>query len=422
MLERETPRVIFYSEKQKKLIEHFRQDGSNREYICILGEPDRQDRYTYEDIMAYEAKGTAIYEPPCFDDINMLIHTGGTTGGPKAAMMNYWAIFFNVISQILTASLNRDDCANVLLPFFHTAGWNVLMLLVLIVGGRVILTTNFCPEKVLEIIEKERPTICIGIEAMYKAIARHPNFEKTDFSSYRWMLNGAAPISRGTMEIYLKKGVRVVNAYGMTEAGPNNLCPGVNDMTTEEIYAKWSSVGRPMFFNNVRIVDERGVDVPEGESGELLFNGNLIFSGYWMDDEKTRSTVIDGWLNTGDIAYKDNDGYYYICGRKKNMFVSGGENIYPIEIEHLLMNHPAVESACVFGVADEKWGEIGKALIVLKPGYSATKEELQAYVGENSSSIKVPKFIQFLKELPKTPVGKVDMKVVAKKYGNCADE
>lgn len=372
--------------------------------------------------MAYEAKGTAVYEPPCFDDVNMLIHTGGTTGGPKAAMMSYWAIFFNAISQILTASLNRQDCANVLLPFFHTAGWNVLMLPVLIAGGSVILTAEFCPETVLQIIESERPTVCIGIEPMYKAIARHPNFAKTDFSCYRWMLNGAAPISRGTMEIYLSKGVRVVNAYGMTEAGPNNLCPGVNDMTTEEISSKWSSVGRPMFFNNIRLVNEDGVDVPDGENGELLFNGNLTFSGYWRDEEKTQSTVRDKWLYTGDIAYKDEDGYFFICGRKKSMYVSGGENIYPIEIEHVLVGHPAVECACVFGVPDEKWGEVGKALIVLKPGCSVTKEELQAYVGENSASIKIPKYLGFLKELPRNPVGKVDIKAVVKMYGNCADE
>lgn len=421
LLDKETPRAIFYSGKQKHIIEHLRQDGSNREYIAIMGEPDKRDKYTYDDIMAYESKGTAVYEPPTFDDVHMLIHTGGTTGGPKAAMMSYWALFFNAISQILTAGLNRYDSANVLLPFFHTAGWNVLMMPVLIAGGRVILTTEFRPETVLQIIETERPTVCIGIEMMYKAIARHPNFHKTDFTCYRWMLNGAAPISREILDTYWSKGVRMVNAYGMTEAGPNNLCPGVNDMTPEEISTKWISVGRPMYFNNIRIVDENGADVSDGERGELLFNGNLTFSGYWMDEEKTRSTVRDGWIYTGDIGYKDQDDFYYICGRKKSMYVSGGENIYPIEIEHLLGGHPAVESACVIGVPDEKWGETGKALIILKTGYSVTKEELKAYVGSNSASIKVPKYVQFIKELPKNAVGKVDVTAVRQMYGTCAD-
>ncbi|NLI92162.1 MAG: long-chain fatty acid--CoA ligase [Peptococcaceae bacterium] len=315
-------------------------------------------------------------------------------------------------SQILTAGLNREESANVLLPFFHTAGWNVLMMPMLIDGGRVIITTEFRPGTVLRIIETERPTVCIGIEMMYKAIARHSNFAKTDFSCYRWMLNGAAPISRETLDIYWSKGVRMVNPYDMTEAGPNNLCPGVNDMTPEEISSKWISVGRPMYFNNVPIVDENGADVPDGERGELLLNGNLTFSGYWMDEERTRSTVRDEWVYTGDIGYKDKDGFYYICGRKKSMYVSCGENIYLIQIEHLLGGHPAEETACVMGVQDEKWGETGKALIVLKPGYTVTKEELQAYVGEHSASIKIPKYVQFIRELPKNAVVKVDVTAV----------
>ncbi|MBK5245507.1 MAG: AMP-binding protein, partial [Eubacteriaceae bacterium] len=181
-------------------------------------------------------------------------------------------------------------------------------------------------------------------------------------------------------------------------------------------------VGRPMYFNNIRLVNENGVDVEDGERGELLFSGNLTFSGYWMDVEKTNDIVRDGWIHTGDIAYKDQDGYYYICGRKKNMFISGGENIYPIEIEHTIMGHSSIECVCVFGVPDERWGEVGKAIVVLKPEKSMTKEELQAYIGKEKSSIKTPKYIQFIDSIPRNGVGKVDLVQVSQIYGYPADE
>ncbi|WP_303868356.1 class I adenylate-forming enzyme family protein [Acetobacterium wieringae] len=421
LLEKETPRVVFYSNNCKQAVENLRQDGVKREYIPINGDRDDRDQYSYSDITTYESNGTAVFDTPRYDEIQMLIHTGGTTGDPKAAMMSYWALFFNAMGEILTAGINRYDCINVMLPFFHTAGWNVLMLPTLIAGGRVIITEKFEPGKILKIIETERPTACLGIETMYRAISSHPDFEKADFSCYRWMLNGAAPISRETLNAYWNKGVKMVNAYGMTEVGPNNLSPAVNDMTPEEIKEKWISVGRPMYFNNIRLVNEDGVDVQDGEKGELLFSGNLTFSGYWKDVEKTNEIVKDGWIHTGDIAYKDQDGYYYICGRKKNMFISGGENIYPIEIEHTIMGHPSIECVCVLGVPDERWGEVGKAVVVLKPEKSVTKEELQAHIRKEKSRIKTPKYIQFIESIPKTSVGKVDLARVRQIYGYPAD-
>lgn len=421
LIEKETPKVVFYSGYRKDVIEYYRQDGVYREYICILGEPDERDTYTYEDVMAYEPQGTAKYDAPELEDIQMLIHTGGTTGEPKAAMMSYRALMFNTISQVLSVGVSCEDSAYVFLPFFHTAGWNVLMMPLLMVGGRVILTAGFNPDTALKIIEEERPTTAIAIETMYQLMTLHLNFPNVDFSCFRWMLNGAAPISRETLEDYWAKGVRLVNAYGMTEIGPSNLVPPINTMSQHEIETKWNAAGKPLYFNEVRIVDDDGNDLPTGEHGELLFRGNLIFSGYWDDQDKTNDIVRDGWVHTGDIGYADEDGFYYICARKKNMYISGGENIYPAEIENVIVGHPDVADAAVIGVPDEKWGEVGKALVVRSHGSSLDKEQLQAHVKTGCSSIRVPKYVEFVEEIPKNSVGKLDLKVIREKWGFAGD-
>jgi fatty-acyl-CoA synthase len=313
------------------------------------------------------------------------------------------------------------DCQLQLLPFFHTAGWNSLMLPVFVAGGRTVYISEFEAGKVLRAVAAEQPTTCIGVETMYKRLADHADFPAADLSSFRWMVNGAAPISRQTLETYWRKRVKLINAYGMTEIGPENLVPPVDAMSLEEIRDKWESVGRAMLFNQVKIIDEEGREAREGERGEMLFRGPLTFSGYWRDEEQTGSVVKSGWIHTGDIAYCDADGFYYICGRKKNMFISGGENIYPVEIEHALTGHPAVDFACVIGVEDEQWGEVGKALIILKPGAAATKSELRGLVKEECTSIKIPKYIQFIDKIPRTSVGKLDLPEIRRLYG-CPDE
>ncbi|MDR3364017.1 MAG: AMP-binding protein [Clostridiales Family XIII bacterium] len=414
----EGPRVIFYSApaNRKDAIEGLRAH-EGIEFITIAGERDERDRYSYRDILDYVPDGTARYETPDFEDVQMLIHTGGTTGTPKAAMLSYRAVFFNAASQILTIGIGAGDTMLTMLPFFHTAGWNSPLTSVLMSGGRVVLIPFFDAETALRAIREERPTVNLAVETIYRYMAAHPDFAGTDFSCFRWMLSGAAPITRETMEIYWKRGVKLMNAYGMTEVGPSNLVPPVNEITQGQLESKWSSAGKPMFFNEVRIVDEKGRDVPAGEQGELLFKGLLTFSGYWGNEEQTQAIFRDGWIKTGDIAYADADGYYCICGRKKNMFISAGENIFPAEIERAFCMHPACDAVCVIGVPDEKWGEVGKALVVLKPGHTVGKEELKQFVRGKTAPIKTPKYIRFLRELPKNAMDKIDLRAIRSLYG-----
>lgn len=417
MVENEDPKVIFYSGNYREVVQSIRRARGIREYIS-LDQQFEDDRYSYSDIMAMEPGELPKFELHP-DDVQMLIHTGGTTGRPKAAMLTYRSLFYNAISEILTLQLNDADSAYVWLPFFHTAAWNVLTMPLLMIGGRIIITKAFSPAESLKIIRQERPSVGIAVETIYKAMAMHPDFMETDFSCYRWLISGAAPISLQTLEQYWSRGIKLANGYGMTEIGPSNLIPPLNTMEVDDIRKKWSSAGKPMYFNSVRVVDENGRDVAPGDKGELIWRGNLIFSGYWNAPEATKEIYTpDGWVHSGDIGYYDQDGFYYICGRIKNMYISGGENIFPLEIEEIIQKHPDVAECCIIGVPDPKWGEVGKALVVLRPGASLDVQTVQKLVTEELSSIKIPKYVSFVPEIPKNSVGKRDQAVIQSKYGS----
>lgn len=420
LIENESPKVIFYSSEFAFTVASLKERGFKQEFVC-LDSVCEEDTYSYSDIMDNE--DYKIVESPELDyeDIQMLIHTGGTTGTPKAAMMSFRSIFYNALADSMGFQLSENDTAILTLPLFHTAGWNVFTLPILMMGGRLIVMRGFNPEKVLRAIREERPTVGISVETMYKALAMHSDFEKTDLSCYRILVTGAAPTGRELLEIYWNRGVKMVNAYGMTEVGPNNMCHPIGLVSIEDVRAKWNSCGIPAPFNQVRFVDDEGNDVPQGERGELMFKSKLLFSGYWNNPEATAAIFQDGWVRTGDMGYVDEDGYCYISGRKKNMFISGGENIFPQEIEDVIMLVSGVMEACIIGVPDPKWGEVGRALIVKCPGACVTRDDVIKAVKAELSSIKVPKYVTFVDCIPKNAVGKRDLKEISRLYGNPED-
>ena len=422
MIRKETPRVLFYSARFDATIDELKASGLDLIYIVLDDATCENAQYYYEDIMKYEAQRKVLQTDLSYEDTLMLLHTGGTTGAPKAAMLSYRAIFYNTVCSTITGNLSHKDCHLVYLPFYHTGGWNAVTLGLLLAGGRIIISGGFHPTTALTIIREERPTVGFAVEVIYKAMADHPDWEKTDISTYRWLMNGGAPISLETMSRYWERGVKLFNGLGMTEIGPNNIMPAVNEKSIEELSPKWNSVGVPMFFNNIRIVDEEGRDVAVGEQGELIWRGNLCFSGYWEDEESTAETIRDGWVHSGDMGYVDEDGYYFLSGRKKLMYISGGENIFPIEIEQEIQSHPDVEAVCVIGVLDDKWGETGKALIVRKPGTDITKEDIRAYLSARIAKIKIPTYVQFIDVIPRNSVGKVDLNTTREMFGFPGDE
>lgn len=421
LLNNETPKILFYEVAFKDLVSQFRSKVNIESYI-VLNENDGFDEdIPYSEVINYENKNMVYCSTLELDDIHLIIHTGGTTGLPKGAMISHQSLIFNSFNEICTWGLNYQDSAFIILPLYHTGGWNLLTLPLLHCGGRIIINKQFDPRLTLEVIEKEKTTLLFGAATIFRMISDLPEFEKANLSSLKWVMAGAAPTPINIMERYWNKGLKFILGYGMTEAGPNNLSSTPQFMTDQMIRDKYASVGKPMYMTMVKVVDEKGESVGVNEVGELLWSGPQIFSGYWNHEIETNKTLADGWVYTGDMAKVDEDGYYYIVGRKKNMYISGGENVFPPEVESAIYEIPQVQEVCVFGVPDEKWGEVGKAVISLKKGQSITKEEIIKILRNKLAGYKIPKYIQFIDDIPKNNVGKIVVSKIMELYGECRD-
>lgn len=417
MINNEEPKVLFYEDIYKKKIERIKPSVNVEVYVVLSGAGSRLEDIHYEDIMDYGNEVSTACENLDLEDIHMIIHTGGTTGVPKGAMISHRALLFNSVSEVLTWDLNSSDSTYLVLPLFHTAAWNVFTLPILLTGGRVVINKCFSPQLALEIIGEERPTTMLGVSTMFRMMINTPEFEKADFKSLKWILSGAAPTPVDIMEKFWNRGVKFSAAYGMTEAGPNNLSFSPDHMTMDNIRNRYESVGRPMLFNQVKVVNENGDEVGFNEHGEIVWRGPLTFSGYWKNEKETAKTLRNGWVHTGDVAMIDQEGYYYIVGRKKNMFITGGENIFPPVIEKEIYKHPKVHEVCVIGVPDDKWGEVGKAVISLRADHSLNCDELKKFLKGKLGSIQIPKYVQIVEELPKNNAGKLQRGVVQQMYG-----
>ncbi len=408
LLENEEPKVIFYDSAHQEKIDALRRRTGDCRWIPLGAE--------YDDILAADPSPAPLV-PIDPEDIIQLMHTGGTTGLPKGAMLSARAIMLNAMGQQNTYSLTKDDVMFGYLPFFHTATWHTIAMPLLYAGGELVFARKFHVEQTFDVIEQARPTMIWGVPTVYRRLAAHPRFAQADFSSITRCRCGAAPPSLELMEKYWEKGVQFCNGYGMTESGPGNLSIPVGELTLEQIRAKRTSCGKVMPFNEARIVDDQGLEVPVGQEGELLLRGGVLFSGYWNDPEETRRAMAGGWLHTGDIARMDEDGFFYVVGRKKNMFITNGENIFPSEIEGVLFRHPAVEDACVIGVPDPDRGEVGKALVVSRDP-NLTVEELAQFAAGHLPSIKQPKYYAFVPEIPKNSLGKIRLDWLRTTYGS----
>ena len=371
----------------------------------------------YQEVLEYSDEDRSLPDHQ-FEDIAMLVHTGGTTGIPKAAMISYRALYYNVINQVTAYGVNNRDVVYVCLPLFHAAAWNSLLMPLLYVGARMVMTRKFDKKDVFQIMKQEHLTFLLGVPTIFQYMMEDPAFETADFSEIGRIRCGAAPASLEIMRAYWKKGVRFCNGYGMTEVGPGVLAMPINSMSVKDIEEKRLSVGKPMVYVKLRIVNEKGEDVPKGEKGELLIRSAAMFSGYWGDPKETELALQNGWMHSGDIAQQDEEGYYYIVGRKKNMFISHGENIYPVEIENIMKEYPGIHEVCVIGVPDKRKGEVGKAIVVLKEGSKATAEDIKEYCSKNLAKIKQPKYVEIVEEIPRNSVGKVLMSKVHELYGN----
>ncbi|MGQ9720014.1 MAG: acyl-CoA synthetase [Candidatus Jordarchaeum sp.] len=405
------PKVFIYDPEFEEIVKEVRKEIKNVEYLSIGEEGE------YE--AALEEGGEKPRRTPAsMEDPHLMLFTGGTTGLPKGAILSHRMIFWNSINTIVTWGITPEDVSPIVFPLFHTGGWNTLAVPLIHIGGKMITWRKFNPDDVLDAVEKYRCTIVIGAPTMFYMMVKSPQFEKTDLSSVRMWISGGAPCPLPVMEAFWNRGAVLVQGYGLTEAGPNNFY-----MPVEYMKKKHRSVGLPFFHNEVKLVNGKGEEVRVGMPGELLIRGPHTFSGYWeMPGETSKTIDKDGWVHTGDIVMKDGGGFYYIIDRKKDMYISGGENVYPVEIENIIYQHPKIAEVAVIGVPDEKWGEVGKAIIVPKPGETITKEEIMEFCKDRLAKYKVPKYVAVVESLPKSPAGKIPKKDLRMDYGKPRDE
>ncbi|MBX3509826.1 MAG: long-chain fatty acid--CoA ligase [Hyphomonadaceae bacterium] len=337
----------------------------------------------------------------------MLMYTSGTTGEPKAVIQTYQMSAVNAFHVMQAFGVGEHTRTINFLPLFHTAGIQLITLPTLMAGGRVDVLPGFDLDLALGLLPEL--DVFFAVPAVYQQLALDPRFETLDLSRVRAWGCGGAPLPDVLVERYAAKGVRVCNGYGMTETGPTAFVAHRDDALT-----KIGSVGKPQMLLDVRIVGADGRDVTEGEAGEVWMRGPGVTPGYWNQPDATaRAFSEEGWLKSGDLGRRDSDGCYYIVGRIKDMFISGGENVYPAEVENALARHPAVLEAAVIGVADETWGEVGHAFVQLRPGAAATAAGVIQFCRANLAGYKIPRHITFVDEFPRTAAGKIRKHLLA---------
>jgi fatty-acyl-CoA synthase len=337
------------------------------------------------------------------DDALLIAYTSGTTGKPKGAVLTHANCFWTNLSFDRTSGIGEDDVVLQVLPQFHSGGWNVQPLLTWWKGATVVLERSFDAGRALRLIDEKRVTTMMGVPSTYLFMSEEPAFATSDLSSLRLAVVGGAPMPESLLETWHARGVGIVQGYGLTEAAPNVLC-----LPQEDAARKLGFAGKPYPHVDVALRDPDSGELLEGEAtGELVVRGPNVFAGYWRNPEATAAAFADGWLLTGDLAQRDDEGYYRIVGRLKDLVISGGENVYPAEIEDVLHAHPAISEAAVVGVPDERWGEVCVAFVVLRPGQELDERSVLGWCGERLARFKVPKAVRVVDQLPRSAMGKV---------------
>ncbi|WP_369250507.1 o-succinylbenzoate--CoA ligase [Streptomyces sp. R41] len=365
----------------------------------------------YEELIA-DASDEPIDQPVTADDTCIIMYTSGTTGRPKGAMLTHGNLIWNAFNVLVDQDVTADEVALVSAPLFHTAGLNMLTLPVLLKGGTCVLVEAFDPAASFDLIARHRITFMFGVPTMFDQMARQPDWADADLSSLRMLSCGGSPVPTPLIETYQARGLTFLQGYGMTEASP-----GVLFLDAEHAVSKAGSAGVPHFFSDVRVVRPDFTPVDLGETGEVVVRGPHVMPGYWGLPDETAAVFADGWFRSGDAARIDEDGYVFIVDRIKDMIISGGENIYPAEIEDLLLAHPDIVECAVIGVADDKWGEVPRAVVVAREGVDLDPDAVLASLAGRLAKYKIPKSVVVADELPRTASGKLLKSRVRTRYG-----
>jgi len=391
------------------------------EYVIYSGDETPADMFNYEDVVS---KGTHVLESVDQvmddDDLAGLFYTGGTTGRAKGVMLSHKNVMSNAYHTIMATGYNQQDTWLHAAPMFHLADVGSTFALTMM-GARHVFISMFSPVQVLEAIQHEKVTCTILVPMMVNALLNHPDADKYDLSSLRRLVYGASPMPLEVLKKGLQKWGQIFSqGYGMTETAPLltglDIWEHVVDGTPEQV-RRLNSVGKEVPGVELRVVNAADEDIQPGEIGEIIARGPNIMLGYWRMPEATAAAIVDGWMHTGDLATVDEENYIYIVDRAKDMIISGGENIYSVEVENALYTHPAVLEVAVIGIPNGMWGEAVHAVVVCKPGMSVTDEELIAHARTQIAGYKVPRSIEFQSEaLPKSGAGKILKRDLREKY------
>ncbi len=417
LLEDSGARAIFLSREYAAMIESLRPDLPGIEqFICIEGGVP-----TMEDYEALLTEGSPS-EPQVEikgEDICYIIYSSGTTGLPKGITLTHRGQVENAKAQMLELRSGVNDIYLAVVPLFHSGGKGVT-LSYWYRGCTVVVAREFESRQILETIARERVTAIFAVPAMVAFMLNLPDFDQYDVTSLKTLFYAGSPMPLDLVKRAMQSfGPILCQGYGLAESGPLATYLSKEDHVlqgTEKETRRLNSCGKPSPGAEVRVVDTQGQDVQPGEIGEIIIRSNRLMLGYWNQPAKTAETLRDGWLYTGDMATVDDEGYIYIVDRKNDLIISGGENIYPREVEEVLYSHPAVLEAAVIGVPDDNWGEVIKAFVTLRAETSATEEELIEYCKQHIASYKKPRSVEFLPELPKNPSGKILRTVLRQKY------
>lgn len=397
-------RLLIYDAEHAALVEALRAlpDASGVELWLPLDAAAGADE-TFPALCDNENPRGFAPAPRAPEDLYCLLYTSGTTGRPKGVMIPHRQVAWNGYNTVAGWQLTAADVSPIFTPLYHAGGLFAFLVPIATIGGTIVLHRGFDPGEIWRTVERERCTVMLGVPTIWKLLAEAPEFAAAELSSVRCLYSGGAPLPTWIAELYQRRGLVFKQGFGMTEVGVNCFA-----MTVEDSLAKLGSIGKPMMHTEVRLVGADGNDVATGEVGELWFRGPHVSLGYWNRPEATaESYVAGGWFRSGDLARCDADGFFTIAGRAKEMIISGGVNVYPAEIEAVLLQHPGVRDAAVVGIEDPTWGEAGIAFVVPLAPASAPAEELLEFVGERLARFKLPREIVHLAELPRTPYGKV---------------
>ncbi|GAB2864339.1 acyl-CoA synthetase [Nocardioides pacificus] len=382
-----------------------------RSRLVVGGEPE-DGELRYERVLA-SGEARPVDADVDRRDVSCLMYTSGTTGRPKGAMLTHDNHLWNVVNSLsFGRGLRETDVTVTVAPMFHIGGLGIHTLPLLYLGGTNVLLPSFDPAQTLRVMSRERATVQFMVPAMWAALMSVPSFDDFDLSSLELAVSGGAPCPLPVIDFYQGKGLPFQEGFGMTETAPI-----VSVLDADHVKEKAGSIGRAVFHVEARIVDDADKDALTDEVGELVLRGPNVFTGYWGLPEATAEAFRGGWFHTGDLGRMDAEGFITLVDRKKDMIITGGENVYPIEVEQVLYRHPAVREVAVVGVPDVRWGETPVATVALQDGAEPTAEDLIAYTRERLAHFKCPTRIEFVAELPRTATGKVLKTVLRQQHG-----